>query len=313
MRNFNYRLGLVHKAEQLALEEDNRAATAAARELRQQWQVSVRSHNRKEKQLWQSFNKAMDQVFNKDRAAREQFRASLDENQHKAETLCKQLEQLSKSDDQAIRSSRAELQQLVDQFTALNLPKRSRRQLETRFDKASKAYRQRAESADNALRQQQLEQLYTLHSLCAQLEAMALGLQAGTHTADDLKSRWEEAARPPRDKSVLHHIEQRCQAAMKVINGDQGIDALGDLAGNTKRKRALCTDLEILLHVESPGEERGQRMQRQVEMLEDAMKGGAQDSSEHIRELKLAFISCGPTDADSHENIESRFAQLLQA
>jgi exonuclease SbcC len=310
-RNFGFRERLVHQAEQLAQEEDNRAATAAARELRKQWQVSVHSHNRKEKKLWQAFNKAMDQVFQKDRAARDQFKASLDENQHKAEQICEQLEKQSKADNQTIRSQHPDIQQAVEQFSALNLPRKTRKQLEGRFDKARKALKQRIHSADDALKQEQLEQLFALHRLCTQLETLALDPEPDSKAVSDIEAEWSEAAKPTREKAALHRIEQRYRAALAVVSNDKAADTLGDLAKNADRKRALCTDLEILLHLESPESERGQRMQRQVELMESAMKGMHQDSPDSIRELRLSYLTTGPAEPALQSELEERFEKLL--
>lgn len=310
-RNFNFRQRLVHEAEELAQEEDSRAATAAARNLRQQWHVSVHSHNRKEKKIWQAFNKAMDQVFEKDRAARQQFRASLDDNQHKAEALCEQLELQSRADDQAIRSQHSDLQQAIDQFTSLNLPKKTRRQLENRFDKACKALKQRISDADKALRNEQLEKLFALHHLCVQMEAIALTDQPEAEAASKLEAQWADAAKPTREKPILHSIEQRYRTALAVINGEQTRDALGDLAANTEHKRTLCIDLEILLHADSPAAESGRRMQRQVELMENAMKGIHPNSPNHIRKLRLDYLSTGPAEPEQQSELEERFSKLF--
>ncbi len=312
-RNLSYRQGLVRKAEALVQEQDNRAAVAAARDLRQLWQVSVHSHNRKEKQIWQAFTTAMDQVFQKDRAARDQFKASLDDNQRKAEALCEQLEQQSRADDKTVRSHRAELQQAIDQFAALNLPKKTQRQLENRFDKACKALEQRISKADGALKGEQLEQLYALHSLCGQMETAAQQPQPDAQSADAFEAQWAEADKPAKEKSALHEIEKRYQAALSVIKGELAADTLGDLAANTERKRSICTDLEILLHVESPEADRGQRMKRQIEILENAMKGGEKASPERIRELRLAYMSCGAVESALQAELEQRFSALFNA
>ncbi len=309
-RNFSFRQTLVYKAEQLAQEEDNRAATAAARELRKQWQVSVHSPNRREKQLWQAFNKAMDRIFQKDRDAREQFKASLDENQHKAEGLSAQLEQLAGADDHTVRARREELQQATDQFAALNLPRKNRRQLENRFDKARKTLSQRIDQADDALRHAQLEQLYRLHRLCAQLEANALGQQDG-QTSEELQSQWDAAEKPATQKAALHRVEKRFRDALSVAAGERDASALGDLGANADRKRQICIDLEILLHAESPENERNQRMQRQVELMENAMKGMDQDSPDRIRELRLTFLDTGPAEPGLQSEFEERFSKLF--
>lgn len=311
-RNFHYRQELVRKVEALAQEPDSRTATAAARDLRKGWQVTVHSHNRKENQVWQAFNTALDQVFQKERAARDQFMASLDENRQQAEALCEQLEKLGQADDKTVRTRRAELQQVAQQFTALgNLPKQARRQLENRFDQVCKTLEQRINKADEALRSEQLDQLYALHQLCVQTEESVLGEKPDAQTASDLEAQWSAAEKPAREKSALLGLETRFHNVLAVVKGEQAADALGDLAANAVQKRQICTDLEILLSVESPPAERSQRMQRQIEMLESAMKGGDQNPPGRIRELRLAYLSCGPVDPALQARLEKRFSVLF--
>ena len=127
------------------------------------------------------------------------------------------------------------------------------------------------------------------------------------------QTRQNRPGAPTKQKAALHSLEQRYQTALAVINGDKMRDALGDLTANAERKRTLCTDLEILLHHESPEEERTQRMQRQVELMENAMKGFNQDSPERIRDLRLSYLSTGPAEPELESMLEARFSKLLHS
>ena len=145
------------------------------------------------------------------------------------------------------------------------------------------------------------------------METLALGQQPDEQAASSIQEQWSKAEKPAKEKSALHNIEARYQAALAVINGDQTAEALGDLTTNADRKRTLCTDLEILLHLESPAADSSQRMQRQIEILENAMKGGDQNSPDRIRELRLAYLSCGPAELELQDGLEKRFSLLLNA
>ena len=96
-----------------------------------------------------------------------------------------------------------------------------------------------------------------------------------------------------------------------MVNGERPADMLGDLAGNADSKRSICTDLEILLHRDSPEAEQSRRMQRQVELMENAMKGIDRNSPTRIRELRLAYMQCGPAEPGVQEELEQRFTKLL--
>ena len=210
-------------------------------------------------------------------------------------------------------SSSADSAITMDQFAALNLPNKSRRQIENRFDKACKVFKRRLKDVDDAFKKQRLEQLYALHKLCVQTEGLALGPQPDTQAVDDIQARWADAEKPAKDKPFLHSIEQRYRTALAVINGQQDTDVFGDLAVNADLKSTICTDLEILLHLESPAGDHNQRMQRQVELMENAMKGVGRSSPERIRELKLEYMSCGPVDSEKQQSLEQRFSLLLNS
>jgi hypothetical protein len=65
--------------------------------------------------------------------------------------------------------------------------------------------------------------------------------------------------------------------------------------------------------LESPADAQAERMQRQVALLEAAMKGGGADQppETRARRLQLAYLSQGPVPAEERSRLAERFARLF--
>ena len=83
------------------------------------------------------------------------------------------------------------------------------------------------------------------------------------------------------------------------------------LAGNAAQRRDICLDLEILRKQESPAESQATRMQRQVMLLEAAMKGSEESPEEQVSRLQREYLCLGPVPADQQRTLAERFSRLF--
>lgn len=310
--NFLQRQALVRDAEALRDVEDNRAAVVEARNLRNAWQVTVTSKPSEERKLWQAFNKAMDAVFARDREARDEFKAELDEHRVVAETLCQRVEQLADSEAIAARQKRAELTQAEDEFRHLGaLPKGPREALERRFGQAVRKAQQSIAEADRAYAAQALQQLHDLHSICERAETLAHSQPPDAQAVADIDDAWEAAAKPETYKPTVEKLTQRYIVARQVLAGERALTVLGDLDRHAEIRETLCVDLEILRGMDSPADAGQLRMARQVDLLEDAMKGGEKDKDKTIRRLQFDYLSVGAVAPEKRQPLDERFARLF--
>ncbi len=310
--NFLQRQALAKEAQALAAVTDTRQAVAEARRLREAWQVSVASARKDEQQLWQAFNGALDEVFKRDRSARDEFMAGLEEQRQQAEALCARLEELAQLDAAGVRAQRAELTRLREAFDQLGaLPKQARPALEARFRQAYEQLRQRLAAADLAHAQQALVQYLVLHELCERAEALAQAAPPDAAALEGLEAKWQGIDKPPAEKELLEQLNRRFEAARAAIQGSGPAPAAATLASNAAARNQFCLDLEILRKQESPPAAQSLRMQRQVALLENAMKGANEQPERQIRRLQLAYLRQGPVPRDQQEELARRFGQLF--
>jgi hypothetical protein len=312
--NFLQRQALVEEAQALADSRDLRHATSEARRLRGAWHVTAPSKRREEQALWHAFDCALEAVFDRERAARDEFKAGLEEQRQRAEAICTELQALGKAADRTVADLRHASNRLAGDFARLGpLPRHTRADLENRFHRASTDLQQRIANAEIADARQALLDLHALHEICEQAESLADEPAAAGASAEQLAARWQAATKPGADKGVLAALEQRFADAIAVLDGSTPPADAQTLTRNAALRGEICLDLEILRKLESPADAQAERMQRQVALLEAAMKGGGADQPPETkaRRLQLAYLRQGPVPAEERLRLAERFARLF--
>lgn len=310
--NFLQRQALVKEAQALANHEDIRQAVAEARRLREGWQVTAHSARKDEQALWKTFNAALDDVFNRDRAARNEFKAGLKEQRQQAETLCAELEGLTRAAELDIHAMRAELSRLSAAFGQLGaLPREARRDLENRFRKAGDKLQERIAVAELAHAQQALLDYQSLHDICEQAEAMVQNTLPDKETTAMLEATWQARPKPRAHKDLMEALERRFANAIATMAGSEPAPDKQTLDRNAAVRSEICLDLEILRKQESPPDCHHERMQRQVALLEEAMKGADEPQERHMRRLQIDYLRQGPVAGNMQQVFAERFGRLF--
>jgi hypothetical protein len=310
--NFLQREALVQEAQALADQKDMRHALAEARRLRKTWQVSAPSARKQEQALWKAFNAALDDVFNRDRAARDEFKAGLEEQRQQAEAFCVEMEGLTRAEDLEGHSARAELSRLTAAFAQLgSLPRNARQGLENRFGQASQKLKERIAAAELARARQALVDYQVLHGICEQAEALAQNAQPDIGRTATLDAAWQGSAKPSTHKDLLHALEKRFAKARATVVGNGPAPEQQTLAGNAAMRNEICLDLEILRKQASPPECQTDRMQRQVALLEAAMKGDDEPQDRMVRRLQIEYLRQGPVPLGQQQVLAERFGRLF--
>lgn len=311
-RNRRRREALIERVEALADLEDNKQAISEAKAAQTEWQVTVSGKPGEEQKLWERFRAAIDQVFQRDRDARDHFRQELVEHLEQRRALAAELEALAELDDDQIRAKHHEPERLREAFDAVGEPPRSEQKaIEERFRKAEKAYAARLEQADAAATAAEFAALGLRAEQCVAIEQAVLAADA--ELLDEARAAWQ-AAPALSDDQAESGLAKRVAAALAGQAESEKLAAWRQtLAPNATRAAEICLDLEILCGVESPADQQEARMTRQVDRLADAMRGENEDADLEIGQLKREFRLLGPLDADQREALEQRFARLADA
>ncbi len=310
-RNWVRRQAVVERAEALVTAEDAHGAGEAVRQLREEWQVTVSSPQREEKRLWERFHSALDQVFQREHAQRQAARKARDETLARAEQLCAALEALGQLGNDEALARRGEGTQLGEAFRALNLPPKERKGIEARFERARQALGHRIEAAQAAREDARLQVLAAYAELCERAEQAALGGEPGLGAQPELHAAWETLP-ALEDSEALGRLEARFRSALAAAADTAARDRLSDgLTRNLDQCRALCLDLEILLGVESPPEEREARLAHQVQRLARAMGERERDNTpQQAHRLRRELLLTGPLPPEHAPILRARLERL---
>lgn len=132
-RNIVTKEAIVARAEALIDHEPLAEATESAKALQKEWQGVGITPRARDRELWQAFRSACDQIFARLSARNEAREAAIEETRQEAEALMEQLHALDPAQAEA-----GDIRQLQQRFNALELPADSR-ELKSRFQRKAEA------------------------------------------------------------------------------------------------------------------------------------------------------------------------------
>ncbi|CAN5700982.1 hypothetical protein BH11PSE12_BH11PSE12_14860 [soil metagenome] len=269
-------------AEVAGLDPLQRNVTDQLRVLQERWQAhatAVPLRRKDEQALWEKYRAACDSLFAQRKLASGEADSQRKENLAIKLDLCAVLEQ-------AASASEINVQQLLLQTASTwkkigAVPRAEDLAIEQRYEAAISVLKKQGQTLLDE--QQQVTKLRCLKtlSLCQSLEKML----ANETTANDsaaqiarLSSEWKQIDVLP--ASLNATLQMRFQAAIAALgNNDQAYRAL--LQNNLTDFDAALLHLEILSSIDSPAELARERLQMQVEVLQNSLKRGATEDAAH--------------------------------
>ena len=310
------REALIAEAAALTGNATERDAPSRVKLLQARWQEQAKAlplARRDEQALWERFRSACDAVFQARQAKRKEEDTQKQEIRRGLEDICAQLEQLAQAtdkDDQDVRRSLRELQQLWARDGAASGP--ALRSLEPRYGKAKAAVdamlSARVRSRDAAV----WETLMAKERLCHGLESLvqAGASESAAQSAEALE-RW--AALPALQPTWEKKMAERRDAALRALSdGAAAGGYLVRLESGAESRRQRLLELELLLGLDSPAECQGQRRALQMKKLQERFRGTAATGGDSAVEQLLSWCAqpgvADDLDRERCERIVSRLA-----
>lgn len=299
--NKNAKRQLIDQAEALGNSEDSRAAAEQIKLIQGQWKTIGKSWPREDHQLWQEFRKHCDAVFAK---RSELFEAAKEQRQEivaTAESIITRLNQFAEQTLEQLNSTREEIENLKNEFAALELPKEAIKSLQQKFTRSLNAI---AAKRDNARHQAEAQRWVDLFSILDSIRRHELAVIANPGAEDlaaqkaALETHIAGITRWP--SGTLSAVQQRLAKADTIQATDQ--------AHNTNLLRILTIRAEILAGVESPESDKPLRMNYQVQQLQQGL--GQRDSQ--FEPLLIEWIGLGGVADESYAPLFARFNQSRQ-
>ncbi|MDY6991971.1 MAG: DUF349 domain-containing protein [Pseudomonadota bacterium] len=150
-RNCHYRLTLLFQVEAIVHNiTDIEQAIAEVKAIQAQWQVTVPSSRRIEREFWKVFRSTCDIVFDHRRQQQEAFKQERQANLAQKEALCAQVEALAQLDAEAVKTAPEHIKKYQSAWQTIGpIPKKAVDAIEKRFVSACKQGFQVAEQKNN--------------------------------------------------------------------------------------------------------------------------------------------------------------------
>lgn len=285
---------LVAEARKLAHEKDRAVAIDRAKALQAEWKRIGTGRRKTDQQLWKEFREPIDPLFEGLKQEREQERKAEHERAEALATLCERAEQLAQGDLKTLEQAAGTITGLENEF---NHHSRVPPGLRKRFDRALQGWRNRL---DQARRDQ-------ARAASAQIVALAEALQ---HAWVD-RVRGEPVVADPAS-SRIDDVSAGALTERLARIADAGVelDELHqEIVECTTRARQVVIEMECLAGLESPAEDKQQRMDYQIRRLSHRLGEGAPRTNlnTEIDALRRRWIESFPHDPDAHDGLGKRF------
>lgn len=289
-------------AEVESLDFAQKSSMDQLRSIQQRWQtqaISVPLSRKDEQALWERFRAACDAIFEKKRSLAESADQQRQFNLQAKRAICAEL--LSANCQDPLQAG-----QLIDSATKKwraigHVPRALEQQLEQEFQQQIQKLNTFIAEWQAQERQRKSEQFFVALDLCQQLEQLVSQNGNVSAQSDVLVTQWNALTLNP--NKIVKALQTRFKFA-QTVTPENAKDFENVLQANTGWWDECCLHLEILLGIDSPAELARERLKKQVEVLQQAMKNG--DHQQQLQYLLLQLLSL-PT-----MHTEQRKARLKQ-
>lgn len=263
------------------------------------WKQVGITRRKQDRVAWKDFKAATDAVYEKIQATRKSKRAEEDVHLAGYREITKKIRQLGKKQSN-LNAADKTFEQLQADYQALpslpkNLADKLAERLNNDFKQACDVYNNARNGLKESEYQQAVDALSKKAVLCSELEQ--------SHSPEDI-----ERLKNALDAIEIPNNELKRRFDDRLNNAQQT-----DRSNANQARQRLCLDLEILLDVESPPEEKALRMQVQLERMKGQGLGHAvKDPKTAIKDFKLDWLCLPGADPKLQKNLEKRFQNAIK-
>jgi exonuclease SbcC len=266
--------------------------------LQARWKQVGVTRRGEDQKAWKAFKKQGDIIYHKVQALRQNQRDEADQQLNAYKDIIKALQQLAKTADNLAEADHqfSELQAGYSQ-----LPELPQQLPEKLLEGIQRDYRNACDQFDicrsriiKGSYNQQLDALRQKANLCIQLEALAAS--ASEQQVQEISQQW--------DAIELHNpgLSQRIEARRNSAHTDMNRDAI------TAERRMICIRVEILMDIDSPAEDRGLRMQYQLQQMnQSGLSQSTVDGKQLIESMELDWLCMPGAEAELQVALDERF------
>ena len=278
------KMKLIRSASQLIHMPERSEAIAQAKSLQSNWQAAGSLWRSKEQELWNQFREHLDPLFAELKEQQETIRTADKERLSAQKALCEELKTILKSEAD-LASQHGLVQGLQDSWKDIEHPDRKLvaafQTMVTDYQTRVKQDRQQEANAD---RDRWWLKSALLHELTVSGRTAKGAISKKTR--DKVDKTWPDKSS---DNGLEVTMDKSCQEILAAEAADRVADDAEDLKSEA---RLLCIQLEFVAGLQSPEEDRDQRMQYQVDRLAESMSGESarRPAKEEARDSEIIWL-----------------------
>jgi len=286
---------LVAEARKLEHAKDRDSAIEQAKALQAEWKKIPPARRKIDQQLWNEFRQPIDPLFSELKQERQQQKEQDQERLTTLKALCKQAEELAESDVETLDNAAGPLAGLEQQWSELAAPAG----LNQRFNQAVARFHERISERDQ---QHQAIQSQQLIALAEALQQCWTQLDKANGPVNQPKLEWPD--NDPVADALANRLMHFCDPSSDLSALRAQVDEL------TEQARQVVIEMETLSGLETPEQDRKQRMDYQVKRLSERLGQGSsrKDATDEREQLLDRWLRSFPHHPADHEELSKRFA-----
>lgn len=300
-RNVQRKRRLIAQAQALTTAGDLRRAIDDIKSLQADWKEVGLVPRSQDQALWLEFRTHCDAIFQRSKADRAEFAATLDSHKTRAAAICEELENIAASDNEARQPKR--IQELQAEFESIeSLPRADAAQLRRRFQRAINDIEQ---SQRRGMREREVQAWY---------DVLAISASANNGQLADLERREDEAASAR--AAAEHRISQLDGVPRNVrdaVRAKLDVREYADASENELALRRLCIRAELLTGMPTPESDAHLRREHQLQSLVQDFGRARASTQEQLQMLVLDWIAVGPVNLTIYEELTARLRVCVRA
>ncbi len=308
---------LIEQAQSLVALEDHREAMEQAKKLQQEWKQFGPTTYKDDKKLWEEFRAACDQIFDKRKQESAQLQNQLQAAEAELQKVIDKVSALAALTDDELRKVRNEYQTAAQEFTAALHPKlrKTKARWLDRFNDLKRQLDARYQALPDKKQQAVQEATAARIALLQPLESALLAASSDADIKQAVaaydQSIWQ-AGEKIGDAELDKTLESRLQALL-TLHAVADLQSL--LTQQERSYRDLCIEAEIKAGAETPAEDQQQRMQKQLEQLQQGFGQQQQATRKELQQFvvntRLLADCIGPLQTATREALQARLATAL--
>ena len=300
--NIAFKNELITKSKELLETEVTENTLNTLQSLQSQWKEIGITKRKADQKAWEEFKSTTDAVFEKIKDLRKAKRSAEDEQLKPYRDVIKSIQHLSKS-AKNLAEADSNFTKYQTEHDALppmprGVPEKVVEGIKKDYQRACGDFDRTRERILQNKKHQALDNLAAKATLCSDLEALTT--DATQVEVDDVKAQID--ALEITDNELKKRFSKRLDVAR-----------VSERKAYTETRKLMCINLEILLGKDSPAEDKSQRMQLQLERMQQG--GFGQDRVEKdvvLKKMKLDWYCLPGADPAMQKKLDERFKLLIK-